>query len=78
MSAWLMERFKRLRLELVQRDQLVPFLRALHRLGSPGGELSLYEVIDGSTPELWDAAVAQINAGAAAQPGLLAEVEHER
>lgn len=77
MHAWLIGRFTRLRLELRARGQLYPFLRALHRLGSPTGELSLYEVIDTSTPELWDQAVAQITAPAAAPPPLLAEAEHE-
>ena len=63
-----------LRPELSELARFVPALRA-HV--SPGGELSLFEVIDSTTPEQWREALTLLADGDAGQSAPLFEVAHE-
>lgn len=71
MNAWLLEKFNDLRRDLGERGLLRDFFPVLGDVVSPGGELTLYEAIDSSTPEDWREALRRLEERAQAQLGLL-------
>jgi hypothetical protein len=59
MNDWLLDKFVPLRRELAERGMMRDFCRALRAAVSPDGSLSLFEAIEASTPEDWQAARAR-------------------
>jgi len=66
---WTLARFNELRDDLLARGLFLKFCACLRRLVSPGGDLTLFEVLDTSTAEQWREAVALAEGGGAAQLG---------
>ncbi len=77
MNGWTLSRFNTFREELRERGLLEQFWPALRAHFSPAGELSLFEVIDGTTPEQWREVLTLLVAGDGAQAAPLLEAAHE-
>lgn len=75
MSGWLLQRFDELRRELLAAGKLKPWCDELRATFSPDGALSLYEVIDSTTPRQWREAVERMNNPPGAQLALASRGE---
>ena len=60
MNGWLLHRFNSLRRGLLEAGKFDAFCTRLRATASPDGSLSLYEVIDSTTPEQWQAAAEAV------------------